>query len=99
MTSSQAKRIEHLKESFFRRAATDPNLYEFKMVSIDDREDGGLVFVALEVGRIGDETTLMSLYRTRGHFAIGIKGGVRVLSLTYGLSSEVKKKYQRQWVR
>jgi hypothetical protein len=98
MNLTQLEKIYRLKESFLKRSATDIETYEFKNVEVLE-SNAGTVFVILEVGRIGDENTLMSLYRTSGNFAIGPKGGVRVLSLSHGLSGEVEKKYVKQWIK
>lgn len=39
------------------------------------------VFVVVEVGYVGDETSMLSVFaRTRGHFSVGPRGGIKSLS-------------------
>lgn len=38
----------------------------------------GPVFVVVEVGYVNDETSMLSLFRTRGAFAIGRRGAIKL---------------------
>lgn len=92
MTEAQDRKIERIKANFLRHSAHGSNDWEFKTVNVDDHSP--LVFLYLVSGMTNDDGTPAAIYvRMRAHFAIGKKGGVKVLSMESGMTP-VKKKHQ-----
>lgn len=80
MNDIQKRVIDQFCEQVIaRNARISPKPVEIKHKEIADH--GSLVFLILEVGMVGDETTLASLLcRDRRHILIKRKGGVTLLN-------------------
>lgn len=77
MTASQEKMIEVIREVVLQEDGHNSN-YEYKQFEVK-LCDWGSVSVLTEVGRIGDEETLLSILgRTRRHIFIGPKGSLKL---------------------
>lgn len=80
MTDTQEKIIELLKIDILKHDGLGQEDYEYKEFKIVDG-DTKLVFLLTEVGHIGDEGTMASIFcRTRRHIAIGPKGKIQLLN-------------------
>jgi len=67
--------LQHLVDSGW--SIVDPDQYEWKEAYL--RSNGGHLALYAEVGRVGDEGTLGSLYRYRLHIFVGRNGGLTAI--------------------
>jgi hypothetical protein len=88
MTPQQTRAIERIKAMIVaKHAHGGAGAHEFKRFEIDDN-GGALVFLTTEYGPKCDEGSLAALVcRDRRLFAIGRRGGVRLLMLDGNLRS------------
>lgn len=89
MTKAQQKAIDAIKADIVRlKSHGRPDEHEFKKFVITESQGTRLVFLIAEYGLIGDEADgRRLLFRDRRHFAIGARGGVKLLSLSANLRS------------
>lgn len=93
MNKAQTKAVEAIKARIVAmKSHGGADKYEFKTFETSDPADTALVFLVTEYGNIGDENDMRSLMcRDRRHFAIGKRGGVKLLSLDTNLKSSNPK--------
>lgn len=86
LTPAQEKAIERIKASAARRT-NEPENREFKRFEVKPMREGmaqGPIFVLATYGMKNDENTAASLFcRDRGHFSVGVRGGIRVVGERY----------------
>lgn len=78
-TKEQGRALARLKAEFWRRASLgSPEDYEWKKFEVTDL--GFALALYVEVGRVGDERTLASVFcRARFHVFVGPNGGLKAL--------------------
>lgn len=95
MTPSQAKAIERIKNNIVERDKRTGGGH-IKKWEVTESPDTSLVFLVAELGRENDEGTMAEVFcRFRAHYAIYVRGRVKILSVESGTYKPPKKYYNR----
>lgn len=96
MTPKQVKAIEQLKEKVLANDGYNTENYEYKQFEAKELEYGDVSLVTI-VGRIGDEGTMASLFRTHRHIFIGPNGGLTLANPAKWVKG--KKVPMKSWLK
>jgi hypothetical protein len=89
MNATQERKIEQIKAAMLENASLG-GLSNVEIKQLEVSENGHFVSLVIEVGRVGDEDTMASIYcRDRRQVFIGKRGGVQLASVAKGTSFKI----------
>lgn len=85
----QQNALRYLRAAALARGAETPDIKVFEVEPLG--RDFGTLLVRVEVGSVGDEGTVREMWRYRGIFSIGERGGIRALAPAKGKRAKARR--------